>query len=247
VRHKMLILAFDTTSEHGGAAIFQDEECLASVANEGPANTYSVTLFQMVDHLVAEVRSRADTRLKALSDIGLFAVTNGPGSFTGIRVGLAAAQGWAKAFGRPVRGVSVLEAMVEEARPGTEMAVPILNARRGEFYLQAFKREAEEGVTRFTPAGDGLVLTPEGVSRFIAERATRGCSVTCLVCEHDGAAISLRANLPAEVAWRSIPGNLLRAVARLALRAANRGELASAADLDACYIRRSDAELNWKG
>jgi tRNA threonylcarbamoyladenosine biosynthesis protein TsaB len=242
----MLILAFDTTSEHGGAAIFQGEECLASVVNQGPANTYSITLFQRVDRLVVEARAQAHAQLKALSDIELFAVTNGPGSFTGIRVGLAAAQGWAKAFGRPVRGISVLEAMVEEAQPNTELAIPILNARRGEFFLRAFRRVAEGGVTHFVPAGDGLVLKPEAVSRFIAEGASRDGSATCLVRDHDGAAISLRASLPAELGWRNVPGTLLRAVARLALGAASRGELASPADLDAYYIRRSDAELNWK-
>jgi tRNA threonylcarbamoyladenosine biosynthesis protein TsaB len=242
----MLILAVDTTSEAGGAAIFRGEECLASVANDGPANIYSITLFQMIDRLVSEARTKTRAQLKALSDIELYAVTNGPGSFTGIRVGLAAAQGWAKAFGRPVLGVSVLEALVEEGQPKTELAVPILDAHRGEFYLQAFRGMAEGGVTHLVPEGDGLVLKPEGVNRFIAERASQRGPATCLVREHDGAATGLRESLPADLAWRSVSGTLLRAVARLALCAASRGELASPADLDAYYIRRSDAELNWK-
>lgn len=242
----MLILAFDTTSEAGGAAVFQGEECLASVANDGPANAYSVTLFQMVDRLVSEARAKAPAQFETLSDIELFAVTNGPGSFTGIRVGLAAAQGWAKAFGRPVRGVSVLEALVEEAQPETELAIPILNARRGEFFLQAFRRVAEGNVRRFSPAGAGVVLKPEGVSRLIAERSSQWGPATCLVREHDGAALGLRESLPVDLAWGKVRGTLLRAVARLALGAASRGELASPADLDAYYIRRSDAELNWK-
>lgn len=242
----MLILAIDTTSEHGGAAIFQDEECLASVANEGPTTFYSVTLFQMVDRLVSEARAKQRAQVEKLSDIELFAVTNGPGSFTGIRVGLAAAQGWATAFGRPARGVSVLEAMVEEAQPETELAIPVLNARRGEFYLQAFRRRADSGGTRFVAAAKGLVLKPEGVSRFFAEGASPEGSATGLFREHDDAAVSLRASLPAEIAWRSVPGTLLRAVARLAVRAEGPGEFATPAGLDAYYIRRSDAELNWK-
>ena len=52
-----------------------------------------------------------------LREIELYAAANGPGSFTGIRVGLAAALAWGKAFDRPVRGVSVLEAMVNKASP----------------------------------------------------------------------------------------------------------------------------------
>ena len=101
----MLILALDTTSEVGGVGIFRDHECLARVANDGPANRYSVSLFYMVDQAIEEAKVRHGVPVRGLADIGLIAVATGPGSFTGIRVGLAAAQGWAKAFGLPVRGV----------------------------------------------------------------------------------------------------------------------------------------------
>ena len=131
----MLVLAFDTTSEHGGAAIYRDLECLACSRNQGSSN-YSVTLFRMVEGLLAQSNL-------GLRDIELFAVATGPGSFTGIRVGVAAAQGWAQAFGRPVRGVSVLEAMVEEARPEAVWAASVLDARRGEFFVGLFRRHGE--------------------------------------------------------------------------------------------------------
>ena len=131
----VLVLAFDTTSEYGGAAIYRDLERLACARNLGSAN-YSVTLFQMVEGLLAQLNL-------GLRDIELFAVATGPGSFTGIRVGIAAAQGWAQAFGRPVRGVSVLEAMVEEARPEAVWAAPVLDARRGEFFVGLFRRAGE--------------------------------------------------------------------------------------------------------
>jgi len=78
----MLILSFDTTNEHGGVGIYRDTECLAEMANPGGTN-YSVSLFDMVDRMLAEARLQ-------LGDIDLLAVANGPGSFTGIRVGLAA-------------------------------------------------------------------------------------------------------------------------------------------------------------
>src|SRR5208282_3239433 len=109
----MLILAFDTTSEKGGVGIFRDAECLVSVPNEGPANRYSVTLFEMVEQALAQARLE-------LREIELFAAANGPGSFTGIRVGLAAARAWGKAFDRKVRGVSVLEALINKACPGPD-------------------------------------------------------------------------------------------------------------------------------
>src|SRR5437867_2965882 len=131
----MIILAFDTTSEHGGVAIYRDLERLGEAENQGNAN-YSVTLFEMTDRLLARLNL-------TLRDIDLFAVATGPGSFTGIRVGVAAAQGWAQAFGRPVRGVSVLEAMVEEARPEAVWAASVLDARRGEFFVGLFRRHGE--------------------------------------------------------------------------------------------------------
>src|SRR5215831_13263731 len=146
----MLMLAFNTTDEHGGAAIYRDTKCLAVAANTSSAS-YSITLFQMVDALLHQ------TQL-SLRDIELFAVAHGPGSFTGIRVGVAAAQAWGTAFSRPVRGVSVLEAMVEEAQPETRLAVAILDARRREFFVSLFERADSTGI--FSQRGEALLMKP---------------------------------------------------------------------------------------
>jgi len=158
----MLILAFDTTSEKGGVGIYRDTDCLALVANEGPANRYSITLFEMVERALGLAHVE-------LPEIELFAAANGPGSFTGIRVGLAAARAWGKAFDHKVRGVSVLEALVNKAcqrvsqeslpspggegarrrragegflpPPGPDWYFPIVDARRGEFFVGGFRRK----------------------------------------------------------------------------------------------------------
>lgn len=90
----MLVLSLDTTSEQGGAGIFRGVECLALIPNEGTANQYSVTLFEMVQKALAEARLEP-------REIELYAVANGPGSFTGIRVGLAAARAWGKSSDAP--------------------------------------------------------------------------------------------------------------------------------------------------
>jgi tRNA threonylcarbamoyl adenosine modification protein YeaZ len=285
----MLILALDTTNEKGGVVVYRDLDCLGAVANEGPANIYSVTLFQMVERLLSQVRI-------TLPEVELYAVANGPGSFTGIRVGVAAAQAWGRAFGRPVRGVSVLEAMVEGARPETDWAVPILDARRGEFFLARFRRcgppsgalyrlaqggarRAQEGpppvgfgaqsgppvvasepacaggpqggqqtdsvVSAFEPDGEGCVLKPKALMAFFAEHIPTGAAVTCLVREHDSAARALQPVLPQGYRWERIPGTLVGAIARLGLEAQRRGIRETPAGLDAYYIRRPDAELNW--
>jgi tRNA threonylcarbamoyladenosine biosynthesis protein TsaB len=242
----MLILAFDTTGDHGGAALYRDSECLASAESETPAN-YSVTLFQMVARLLREAGMQDTGSLEGLRAVELYAVANGPGSFTGIRVGLAAAQAWAKAFGRPATAVSILEAMVEEAAPQADLALPILDARRGEFFLAAFRRIATETGSQFAAASGGTVLKPEALRRLLDDYLRSGAVVTCLVREHDQRTQALREALPGSLGWVEVRGTLLPAIARLALEAHRKGRVQSPAELDAYYIRRSDAELNWRG
>lgn len=272
----MLVLALDTTSEKGGAAIYRDGKCLALAANEGPANVYSITLFGLVARALEEAGIKpiqtgreGGAALSGLGEVELFAVANGPGSFTGIRVGTAAVQAWARAFGRPARGVSILEALVCAARPDTEWAVPLLDARRGEFFLGCFRRAPRPrsagdkprtwdspadgyGVQpagrddAYEPEGEGWVLRPNDLSIFLREQLPAGAGVTCLVREHDGAARSLRQLLPESYRWQNLPGTLLEAIARLGLRAYGKGMAQDPADLHACYIRRPDAELNWR-
>jgi len=260
----MLILAFDTTSEAGGVGIFQDGECLASVANEGPANRYSVSLFSMADQAIEEAKALHGVPKRGLADMGLIAVATGPGSFTGIRVGLAAAQGWAKAFDLPVRGVSVLEALVAAAHIRGDWAVPILDARRGEFFVGLFRcvvrvPQARDGCPGrlqgpprqedqpfYVPADEGWVLKTAEVGTFLTARLPDGVGATCVVRGHDRAALALRENLSSSFQWEVVPGTLVESVARLGLRDYQTGKPQAAGDLDAYYIRRPDAELNWK-
>ena len=244
----MLILAFDTTSQRGGAAIYRDRECLADIANDSPANRYSVTLFGMVNRLLAEAQARLAAPSFSLRDIDLYAVANGPGSFTGIRVGVAAAQGWARAFNRPVCGVSVLEAMAAQPQPEAEYAIPILDARRGEFYLGLFRCTSPgEKNSDYELVGEGRVLKSEALAPFFAEQLPDVTSAVCLTREHDQAALALRHALPQTLRWQAVPGTLVAGIAHLALEAHRKGKLQSPAELDAYYIRRSDAELNWRG
>jgi len=240
----MLILGFDTTSSSGGAALYRDLEPLDEVPADGSTN-YSVQLFEMTDRLLA----RAGLKL---AEVDLFAVATGPGSFTGIRVGLAAAQGWARALWRPVRGVSVLEAMVADARPPGSIAVPLLNAHRGEFYLGVFRSSPQDaaGATpgpAWTPSTEGLALGPvriEALARELADEA--GAEVAFIVREHDDAARDLRDHIPEAAQWITVPGFHAGAVARVAFEAAREGRVHRPDELDAYYIRRSDAELNWQ-
>lgn len=243
----MIILSFDTTSAQGGAALSRDLQILGELRAGGSAN-YSVQLFEMTNRLLALEGLR-------LPDVELFAVATGPGSFTGIRVGLAAAQGWARALGRPVRGVSVFEAMLAQANPPGSIAVPLLDARRGEFYLGVFRHGAQTPITpspgHWTQQGDGLVLDPARIAALMDElESGRGGGVTFVFHEDDNAAGELCQRLSAgrEPGGQpiSVPGFLPGAIARVAWQTAGEGRLQGPDDLDAYYIRRSDAELNWR-
>ncbi len=242
----MLILAFDTTSDQGGAAIYRDEECLACEPNRGPAHNYSITLFQMVDRLVEATRAKTNSTFRGLADIELYAVANGPGSFTGTRVGLAAAQAWAKAFERPVRGVSALEALVEAARPETEVAVPLLDAHRGEFYVAKFRQATTPEGMRFVAAGEGRVLKPDRVKEFLATPPGLELSTTCIARAEDKQSLGLAGELAGSLRRQIVSGTMVPAIAHIGYRAAREGKLQAPHELDAYYIRRTDAELNLK-
>ena len=241
----MLILAMDTTSEHGGVALYRDLNCLASIHNTGSTG-FSVTLFQMADQALAEGGAKLSGQPIPLRDVDLFAAANGPGSFTGIRTGLAAVQGWATALGRPVMGVSILAAMAQEACFQTEWAASIMDARRNEFYLGLYRRESSEDGDYLSQDGDGMVLNHEEVWKFLADQLSQSKSLTCIGRDQDVATQALRADLPTSIPWQTVSGFLAGTIARMGLEAHRHGKLQSPAQLDALYIRRPDAEVNWR-
>jgi tRNA threonylcarbamoyladenosine biosynthesis protein TsaB len=114
----MLILAFDTATDVATSALVDDGEVL------GERTSRAVTLLEDVDALLRQ--SGTQTR-----DVEALAVGIGPGSFTGVRIGLSTARGLAFALGIPVGGVSTLDAIAAGA-PG---AVPVIDARRGEVFV----------------------------------------------------------------------------------------------------------------
>lgn len=238
----MIVLAIDTTSQEGGAGVFRDATALAIEPNTSPANSYSVTLFDLAERAVRKAGI-------SWKDIDLFAASNGPGSFTGIRVGLAAAQAWARAFGRPAIGVSNLRAMAQAACPDAEWAAPIIDARRGEFYLGRFPHPSavdEDGAA--DDANEGLVVDASKLKEIIQSSSSNGTSKTAWVIRaSDSAASELRGSLESAGEWLVVQGPLLTAIAAIALRRHASGENQAASLLQPCYIRRPDAELNWRG
>lgn len=125
----MITLAFDTCLTACTAAVLEDERVLVSRV-EPMARGHQERLAP----LVYEVMAEAELSFDRLDRIG---VTIGPGSFTGLRVGLAFAKGLGAALDRPVIGIGVLEALAEPFE-GPSVVFSVLDAKRGQVYLQAF-------------------------------------------------------------------------------------------------------------
>ena len=155
----MLILAFDTATEVATSALVADGEVL------GERVSRAATLMEDVDALLRQGGTRPD-------EIEALAVGIGPGSFTGVRIGLAVARGLALALGVPVAGVSTLDALAAGA-PG---AVPVVDARRREVFV------LQDGRPRVTPPRElglppGTVCVGNGAVRYRSTLEPSGVEV----------------------------------------------------------------------
>lgn len=196
----MIVLAIDTTLGACSAAVMDGCVILASVSEPMQRGHQ-----ERLAPLVAETMTAAGLGFGELDRIG---VTVGPGSFTGLRVGLAFAKGLALALDIPCVGVGGLEALAA-SRPGEGVTAAVVDAGRGQIYLQLFDagvargapevaavEEAPERIRRL--AGDGpLILL--GSAAALAERMT-GASFVLLTAPDPVAVARLAAAAPAPAA-----------------------------------------------
>ena len=217
----MIVLAIDTTHEFGSLALQYGTELLEQILLHAP-DGFSGVLFNQMEKLLGRNTLRID-------EVDIVAVAAGPGSFTGVRVGLSAAKRLAEAIGKPCFGVSNLAAM---ANYGTQpMRAAILDARRGEVYGGVFgEHPMPETVA---PFGRWLESLPPSTDEFLAFDFAPFEAV-------------LAASAFAAAARTVVPRAIAAAVAELALERFRVGEKGDPATLDANYVRRSDAELLWK-
>ena len=129
----MIILALDSTAQTGAVALCRDRSLVASFTlNTG--NTHSETLLPSVEAVLKLGGVSAD-------DVDLFAIAEGPGSFTGVRIGAATIKGLAFGRNKPCVGVSTLEALAYNLRGFSGIACPVMNARRSQVYNALFRVE----------------------------------------------------------------------------------------------------------
>jgi tRNA threonylcarbamoyladenosine biosynthesis protein TsaB len=216
----MLILAVDTTAEFGSIALVQSDVVVEEVLLHAP-NGFSGVLFEQIEALL-------ERQGVQLNDIDLFAGASGPGSFTGVRIGLAAVKGLGEVLGKPVAAVSNLQALASYGESAFRAAV--IDARRGEIFGALFDR-------------DGSAVIPEQVvsfPRFI--QLLSGHRFEWISSGFD-AFVPALAGTPFE-AFPVV--NAPRAIAGAVARIAACRPFADPAVVEANYVRRSDAELLWK-
>jgi len=228
----MLVLAVDTAGIVGSLAVLKNDDILGVVSTSSD-EAYSSRLFRQLEFLLGELKL-------GLPQFGLYAVSAGPGSFTGLRVGLAAVKGWAEVYERPIAAVSALEAVADQARVPSGFVAAVLDGRRGQVF-GALYESASSGLRAIVPAcvlgaSEFLAAVGEHVARHQLTIATPSPDII----EPALAQSDLLARLV------RVSPVLAPSIGRVGLQRAARGELTSALELDANYIRRSDAEVLWK-
>jgi tRNA threonylcarbamoyladenosine biosynthesis protein TsaB len=219
-----LVFALDTTREYGSLALLRGPDLLEEVLLHAPTGFAHVIYPE-----IAALLGRQNVRL---AEISCFAAASGPGSFTGVRVGLACIKGLAEAMGKPAVALSNLRAI--STFGGGGLRATVLDARRGEIYGALYD------------AG-GRLVSPEVVSKLPAWLASLPRDAMEFVTGDPEVLAGALAGTPFESTARvDAPRALAAAVARLALDAYEQGQASDPAALDANYVRRSDAELFWK-
>ena len=239
----MLILAVDTSTRTGSAAILRDSVVLAEVSGyeETP---YSTRLFRDIVLL----QDRANFRL---DQIDVFAVAAGPGSFTGLRVGLTAVKAWAEVHGKPIAAISGLEAIAAEFVAGethsasnAHIIAPFLDARRGQVFGAIYRRIAGDAMG-LALASDESILSLDEFLELVKGKSPQTVDLVSPTPDVLPAARIKEVLFGARIV--QVSAALAPAIGRLGFERAKRGDLVDSIGLDANYVRRSDAESAWKG
>ncbi len=224
----MKILALESSAAACSACLTEDDFLIAQ-SYENSGLTHSVTLLPMAEELLKRVGVK-------MEDVDVFAVAAGPGSFTGVRIGVSACKGLAWALDKPCAKVSTLEAMAWNAVSVPGRICPVMDARRDQVYNALFSSDGER-IERLTPdRAISLEELSEELKSVSETQIIVGDGAQLCYNECRGREISARLcapNLRYQSAW---------GVARAAWEQAKVGSLISSAQLVPNYLRLSQAE-----
>ncbi len=217
-----LLLVVDTSGKNGGLALARVGPHQAEI---DVLETVPLTGGAFSAQLVPQIAALLGKHGYSKNDLGAFAVASGPGSFTGLRVGLAAIKALAEALQKPIAAISLLEAVAcGDAARGRVLAV--LDAGRGDVYAGDYERGPKVHMH-----GERLLSREE----FVAEAAGKA------VATPDGALAEIARAAGVKVELIEYPNSGV--IARLGWEHLQRGETVRPEELEANYIRHSDAEI----
>ena len=210
------------------------------------------SVLQIVVHDSAEDYSSwllpaAGRALKAsgveLGSVDGYAVAAGPGSFTGVRVGLTTVKAWGEVYGKRIAAVSRLEAIAMQGALGSSHVAAFVDAQRGQVFGVVFQRKGE-GLER---VGEEMAIPP----REFIDTAMIWRRVYTSWVSIDPVLLASEENWKAREARgeqvERLSSVLAPAIGRIGMRELTAGRFKDALSLDANYVRRSDAEIFWKG
>ncbi len=224
----MKILALDTATTSCSVAV-TDEGSVCAESTTHKNQTHSKHLMEMIDSVLKNAGL-------GVGDMDGFAVTIGPGSFTGLRIGISTIKGLAFAVDKPVVGISSLETLAWQSADRAHLIGPLLDARKAQVYCATY-RFSEDRLVEQTPA---CAEEPEGFVRKIKEP-----------CMFIGSGAELyrqriKSILGEMAHFAPHDQNIIKAasIAFLSMKRFKAGDTDGVADLIPHYIRKSDAELS---
>lgn len=224
----MLVLAVDTTSAHGSLALLEGPALRGVMGFRTARPRHAESLLPMVDYLLKQVEGKLD-------DVDGLAVAVGPGSFTGLRIGIAAVEGLAFTLNRPAVGVSSLEATAFRYRHRQGYIVAMIEAYRGEVYGASYE---SDGVA-LSPVSEPTCGPPEDFLESLprAPDLIAGSGVSRYRAVVDE-------RLPGSVTVAEPSFFIAEEIGRLGAVRLEAGERAPLGGLEPLYVRASEAERN---
>jgi tRNA threonylcarbamoyladenosine biosynthesis protein TsaB len=224
----MLILAIETSGQSGGITLAEANAGSFHVVETAAiaGGTFSA---QLIPTLAALLKKHG----YGVKELGGFAAASGPGSFTGLRVGLSAIKGLAETLHKPIATVSVLEALASLADREGKIAAA-MDAGRKEVFLGVYENSAGE----LSRQREELLTQQEILATLATERPA-------VIITSDAALAELASASHSAVVVVTSPGS--EVIARIGAHKLLAGETVSVEALDANYLRRSDAEIFFKG
>jgi tRNA threonylcarbamoyladenosine biosynthesis protein TsaB len=230
-----LLLALDTCDVRGSVAVLREADLLGVVSHD-TSEDYSVWLLAAI----GQVLSASGI---AFADVDAYVVAAGPGSFTGVRVGLTTVKAWGEVTGKPIVSVSRLEALATQAIGPHPYVAAFANAQRRQVYGALYHREN----AKLDRVGEESVVGPDHFLAWALEKAA-GQGIQWISTDPqmllETGAWPARQSVGETV---QAPSSILApAIGRLGYRRALQKRFTDPVSLDANYLRRSDAEVFWK-